>query len=99
LAQRIARLLEAAGFEVWWDRRIPAGKSYRNVLEEELRAADLTVVLWSRNSVGSDWVKEEAEQGRNAGKLMPVLIERRPEGNLTRPGITAKGSKWRKPTS
>jgi hypothetical protein len=75
LAERIARLLEAAGFEVWWDRRIPAGKSYRNVLEEELRAADLTVVLWSRNSVGSDWVKEEAEQGRNAGKLMPVLIE------------------------
>jgi TIR domain len=75
LAQRIARLLEAAGFEVWWDRQIPAGESYQNVLDEALNAADLMVVLWSRNSVGSDWVKEEAEQGRTLGKLVPVLID------------------------
>jgi TIR domain len=75
LAQRIARLLAAAGFEVWWDRQISAGESYQNVVEKALHAADLMVVLWSRNSVGSDWVKKEAEQGRTVGKLVPVLIE------------------------
>jgi len=75
LAERIARLLEAAGFEVWWDRQISAGESYQDVLEKELHAADHMVVLWSRNSVDSDWVKEEAEEGRTVGKLVPVLIE------------------------
>jgi hypothetical protein len=30
-ARRIVRLLEIAGFEVWWERRIPAGKTWRRV--------------------------------------------------------------------
>jgi hypothetical protein len=33
------------------------------------------VVLWSTHSVDSDWVKEEAEEARALGKLIPVLIE------------------------
>jgi len=77
-AQRMARLLELAGFEVWWDRRIPAGRSWRNVYEEALHTTDCMVVLWSRNSVGSESVKEEAEEGRTVGKLVPVLIEQVP---------------------
>src|SRR5262249_23922337 len=32
-------------------------------------------VLWSTHSVESDWVKEEAEEARAVGKLIPVLIE------------------------
>jgi hypothetical protein len=33
------------------------------------------VVLWSTHSVDSDWVKEEAEEARALGNLIPVLIE------------------------
>jgi TIR domain len=33
------------------------------------------VVLWSANSIASEWVKEEAEEGKSQGKLVPLLIE------------------------
>jgi hypothetical protein len=74
-ARAVAGLLESAGWTVWWDRRIPAGRTWRSVIEEALREMRCMVVLWSANSVESDWVKEEAEEGRALGKLIPVLIE------------------------
>ena len=69
------RLLEVAGFEVCRERRIAPGEILRSVLQEALHAMDCMVVLWSRNSVGGEWVKEEAEEGRTVAKLVPVLIE------------------------
>ena len=74
-ALKISRLLESAGWTVWWDRRIPAGRSWRSVLEEALGQMRGMVVLWSKRSIESDWVKEEAEEARELGKLVPVLIE------------------------
>ena len=32
-AAQLARTLETAGWRVWWDRRIPAGRTWRAVLE------------------------------------------------------------------
>lgn len=75
-AARLSRLLEAAGRTVWWDRRVPAGKTWRFEIEKALRNARCVIVLWSQNSIHSQWVHEEAEEARQAGKLMPVLIER-----------------------
>ena len=63
-ALKISRLLESAGWTVWWDRRIPAGRSWRSVLEEALGQMRGMVVLWSKRSIESDWVKEEAEEAR-----------------------------------
>ncbi len=75
-AAALARALEAAGWRVWWERRIPAHQTWRSVLDEALDGARCVVVLWSRHSVTSDWVKEEAEEARRRGKnLIPVLIE------------------------
>jgi TIR domain/Bacterial Ig-like domain (group 2) len=74
-ARALAGLLESAGWTVWWDRRIPAGRTWRSMIEEALREMHGMVVLWSTNSVESDWVKEEAEEARALGKLIPVLIE------------------------
>ena len=31
-------------------------------------------MVWSHNSIASDWVREEAEEGRRRGILIPVLI-------------------------
>ena len=33
------------------------------------------VVVWSRDSVASSWVREEADEGRKRGVLIPVLID------------------------
>lgn len=74
-ARAVAGLLESAGCTVWWDRRIPAGRTWRSMIEEALRDMRCMVVLWSAHSVESDWVKEEAEEARALGKLIPVLIE------------------------
>jgi hypothetical protein len=74
-ARAVAGLLESAGCTVWWDRRIPAGRTWRSMIEEALREMRCMVVLWSTHSVESDWVKEEAEEARALGRLIPVLIE------------------------
>ncbi len=74
--RRLAETLQATGWSVWWDRRIPAGLTWRGVLERELKQMRCMVVLWSKHSIASDWVCEEAAEGRQLGRLVPVLLER-----------------------
>lgn len=73
--RRLAETLQSTGWSVWWDRRIPAGLTWRVVLERELQHMRCMVVLWSQHSVASEWVCEEAAEGRQLGRLVPVLIE------------------------
>ncbi|MBT9553551.1 MAG: toll/interleukin-1 receptor domain-containing protein [Hydrogenophaga sp.] len=74
-ARRVAEALGSVGWSVWWDRRIPAGETWRSVLEHALEDMRCMVVLWSTKSVESEWVYEEASEGRRLGKLVPVMIE------------------------
>lgn len=74
--RRLADALQSVGWSVWWDRRIPAGLTWRSVLEHELQDMRCMVVLWSANSVQSEWVCEEAAEGRRLGRLVPVSIDR-----------------------
>jgi hypothetical protein len=75
-ALRLAGELERQGWSVFWDRTIPAGKSWRDVIGAALDNARCVVVLWSRASIKSDWVLEEADYGRQRQILLPLLIER-----------------------
>lgn len=74
-ARILVEALAKLGWSVWWDHTIPAGKTYAEVIEEALGVARCQLVLWSSNSVMSNWVKEEADEGLNRGILVPVLIE------------------------
>jgi hypothetical protein len=74
-AQSLAHVLEAEGWSVWWDRKIPAGATFDQVISEALDRAKCVLVLWSRSSVTSDWVKEEAEDAARRKLLVPVLID------------------------
>jgi hypothetical protein len=74
-AQNYADALESFGWSVWWDREIPLGKAFDQVIEEELNAARCVIVLWSRDAVGSRWVKTEAAAAADRERLIPVLIE------------------------
>lgn len=88
-ALKLAHLLEAAGWAVWWDRAIPAGSSYADVIEKALSNAACVVVLWSRTSVRSAWVIEEAQEGRDRAILLPVHLDdiRPPMGFRTMQGV------------
>lgn len=74
-AKSFARALENAGHSVWWDRHIKGGAQYSKAIEEELKRAEAVVVLWSKHSVQSAWVRDEAAAGRDSGRLVPVLID------------------------
>lgn len=74
-AQVFANTLEALGWSVWWDREIPLGKDFDDVIEHELNSARCVVVLWSKESVRSRWVKTEASAAAQRDRLVPVLID------------------------
>jgi hypothetical protein len=71
----LVRALEAQHWTVFWDRKIPPGKTWRQTLDAELEACRAVVVVWSRSSVESHWVQEEADEGKDRGILFPVLID------------------------
>jgi len=74
-ARVLVSLLEPLGWSVWWDRRIPAGQTWRKVLDSALADMKCMLVLWSTHSLSSEWVIEEAEEGKSLGKLVPILLE------------------------
>jgi formylglycine-generating enzyme required for sulfatase activity len=67
--------LELQGWSVWWDQKIPAGKSWNQVIEQALNEAKCIVVVWSQNSIQSKWVFNEAQEGQDREVLFPIFID------------------------
>ncbi len=74
-AQRIAACLRSCGFSLWFDENLPAHRSFSDVIEEQLEAARAVIVLWSKEAVGSQWVRSEANRGREKGRLVQVRLD------------------------
>jgi len=74
-AQRLAAALTQRGFVVWWDGLIEGGAQFARLIREALEAADAVIVLWSTNSIESDWVRDEAAQGRERHRLIPLSLD------------------------
>lgn len=73
--QPLAAALEATGRSVFWDQRIPTGQSWHSYIGRALKSARCVVVIWSVNSVESEWVLSEVASGKRRGVLMPILKE------------------------
>lgn len=74
-ARLLADALSKKGWSIWWDRTIPPGKEFDQVIEEALDAAKCVVVLWSKASTTSSWVKTEAAEAMRRKILVPALID------------------------
>src|SRR5262245_56478853 len=71
----LAAHLQARGLRIWWDPEIPPGEKFDRVIARALSSCKIVLVAWSRNSVDSDWVLNEADEGRRRKILLPVLLD------------------------
>jgi hypothetical protein len=71
----LAEALLSRGFNIWWDRSLSAGQDYTAVIERELRSAKAVIVVWTRGSAASTFVRDEAGLARDQGRLVPVLLD------------------------
>ena len=92
-ARLLAERLESQGWSVWWDRDIPYGQDFGTYIQRQLDEASCILVLWSKASVESEFVKDEANEGRN-GRLVPLLLDRVRQPLGFRQRHTADLSDW-----
>jgi TIR domain len=74
-ARKLADALEGEGWTVWWDPKLRAGERFNDVIEKALNEAKCVIVLWSKRSVESLYVKDEATHALKRKKLVPVTIQ------------------------
>ena len=74
-AKSLAGSLERSGHSVWWDSRVGGGTRFAAEIASALRNCEIVVVLWSHSSALSTWVQDEAAEGRDSGRLVPVLLD------------------------
>lgn len=81
-AAALAAGLEADGRSLWWDRRLAAGRDYNQVIEREIAAASSVVIAWSGTARDSLWVRAEACEALDQGKLVQINLD---DGRLPSP--------------
>jgi len=74
-ASTIIDALVNEGFDVWWDFEIPAGRKWDDVIEKAVADSKCVVVLWSKHSITSEFVRLEATEGKNRNILIPARID------------------------
>ncbi|HYC64306.1 MAG TPA: TIR domain-containing protein [Reyranellaceae bacterium] len=74
-AKVLVAALSAEGWQVFWDRTIPPGESWRSWIGAPLGKAPIVIVCWSKHSIESDWVCQEADAAAKRRVLLPVFID------------------------
>src|SRR3954453_23544615 len=74
-AKAIADAVRRHGYAVWLDDQILAHREYADVISERIDAASAVLVVWSEPAVRSQWVRSEANRGRENGTLVQLRID------------------------
>lgn len=67
--------LEKRGHTVWWDGLLEGGDRFSQVTEDALETSDVVLVMWTKTSVNSDWVRDEATRGRDRKCMLSVSLD------------------------
>ncbi len=71
----LVEILRGRGWDVWWDRHIPAGEDWASFIEGKLGEARCVVVLWSDGALASEWVAREAHGALERNVVVQALLE------------------------
>lgn len=74
-ARKIVELLRVDKLDVWWDHGIHTGSQWRQDIEANLAQARVVICLWSKTSIASTFVLDEARRAGERGILCPVLLD------------------------
>ena len=76
-ADRLAPVIEAAGYEVLLDRHdLHYGAKWKDELSDFVRQAEIIVFVVSPNSVSSQYCMSELDQARNLNKRIISIVLR-----------------------
>ena len=75
VSRQVDEALQALGYSVWRDDRLPAHRAYGEVIEEQVKAAGAVLVIWSAGALKSHWVRAEANAARKAGTLVQLSVD------------------------
>jgi len=73
--EQIGDALESTGYSLWWDKALTASDDYAMVIEGQLDAALCVVVAWSAQARQSLWVRAEANEALDSGKLVQINLD------------------------
>ena len=82
-APALTDALGAAGWTGWWNPKLRAGEHFDDAVEQAIRDAKCVIVLWSKLSTQSEYVKDEANFAKKRGF---VLLLNMPGRVLNEPG-------------
>lgn len=74
-AETLAKALKVENLDVWWDTALETGETFDEKIQAVLEKCKAVIVIWSKESVKSDWVRAESSIGRERGILVPVMIQ------------------------
>jgi hypothetical protein len=74
LALKLAAMLEADRWTVWWDTNVVIGEDFAEKITPELDRARAVIVIWTDTSTKARWVRSEANRALDQNKLIPVKV-------------------------
>lgn len=78
VSQSVIAPLERSGVSVWWDAEIPAGSNWVEELGEAFQRCRGMIVVVSKASIGSKWVRDEVNLALTSHfqhRILPVCLD------------------------
>jgi len=74
LAAALANDLQQKGFGVWWDAELVGADNFQDAILAALSRARAAIVIWTKNSVASNFVRDEARYALFHNKLIATKV-------------------------
>ena len=91
----LAQAFEDAGLSVWWDHHLQSGAEFSADIESAIAEAGHVVVAWSQAAAKSRWVRDEASEAADQGKLVSLSLDGTPPPMGFRQYHATDMSNWR----